>query len=87
MLPIPKKQMKAVLKALYAKATSPELQNYLAVGFTLLSQFQEGVGPIPIDGGAKFKGQLPTDAELAKLDRFLAWHKLSHTSRKASRRR
>lgn len=77
MLPIPKKQMKAVLKALYAKTTSPELQNYLAVGFTLLSQFQEGVGPIPIDGGAKFKGELPTADEFEKLNRFLKWQKLS----------
>ena len=66
MLPTPKKQMKVLLKSLYAKATTPEIQNYLAVGFTLLSQFQEGVGPTPIDGTV-----------LAQLDQYLAWAKVT----------
>jgi hypothetical protein len=77
MLPVPKKQMKALLKALYAKATSSQVQNHIEVGFTLLCMFQEGVGPTPVDGNFAPKGAAPTDAEIAKLDRWLAWQKRS----------
>jgi hypothetical protein len=77
MLPLPKQQMKIVLKSLYAKVTSGDLQNFLTVRFTLLSQFQEGVGSTPIDGGTKFKGELPTKAELANLDKWLKWQSVS----------
>jgi len=76
MLPIPKKQMKVALKAAYAQVTSPELHHHLEVGFILLSQFQEGVGPTPIDGGAKFKGELPSDGELANLKKWSAWQNI-----------
>jgi hypothetical protein len=75
MLPAPKKQMKVLLKALYAKATTTELQNHIEVVFTLLSQFQEGVGPTPID--AVTFGDKPTQADIAKLDKWSVWHKLS----------
>jgi hypothetical protein len=73
MLPIPKKQMKALLKALYAKATTSEQQNYIEVSFTLLSQFQDGVGPLPSDPRTKFKGKIPTDAELAEMKKSTEW--------------
>jgi hypothetical protein len=77
MLPIPKKQMKLLLKALYAKVPTAELKSYIETGFTLLSNFQEGVGPTPIDGGAPFNGKLPTQAEIANLEKWLAWEKVS----------
>jgi hypothetical protein len=77
MLPIPKKQMKVLLKALYAKATTAELQNYIEVGFTLLSQFQDGVGATPIDARVMSLGQLPTQTDIAKLEKWSAWQKLS----------
>ena len=77
MLPIPKKQMKVLLKALYAKVTTTELKNYIETGFTLLSKFQEGVGPTPIDGRTPFSGKLPTQTEIADLEKWMAWEKLS----------
>ena len=77
MLPIPKKQMKVLLKALYAKVATAELKNYIETGFTLLSKFQEGVGPTPIGGRAPFKGKLPTQAEIAHLEQWMAWEKVS----------
>ena len=49
MLPIPKKQMKVLLKSLYAKATTPELKDHIEASFMFLSAFQEGVGPRPIE--------------------------------------
>lgn len=81
MLPAPKKQMKVLLKALYAKATTAELQNDIAVGFTLLSQFQEGVGPTPID--AVTFGDKAAQADIARLDKWLAWQQLSMTEAEA----
>lgn len=77
MLPIPKKQMKVLLKGVYAKATRADLKEYIETGFTLLSKFQEGVGPTPIDGRAPFKGKLPTQAEIAHLEKWMAWEKAS----------
>ena len=50
MLPLPKSQMKQVLKGLYAKEKRTDLQKYLENGFLYLSQFQEGVGDKLIDG-------------------------------------
>jgi len=74
MLPVSKNEMKVLLKALYAKATTPELQNYLAVGFALLSHFQEGVGPGPIDAPALPKDR-PTNADVANLDKWIEWQR------------
>lgn len=65
--------MKALLKGFYAKATTPELQNYIEVGFVLLSQFQEGVGPIPSNPRTKFKDKIPTEAELAEMQKSTEW--------------
>ena len=72
MLPVPKKQMKVLLKSLYAKATTTELQNHIEVGFTLLSLFQEGVGPTLIY--PVIPGDKPAQADFAKFDKWLAWH-------------
>jgi len=69
MLPIPKKQMKVLLKALHAKAIATDLQNHIEAAFTLLSKFQEGVGATPIDGRITSGGKLPTQAELANIEK------------------
>jgi hypothetical protein len=89
MLPMPKTQMKAMLKALYARAKTAADQNTLEVGFQFLSKFQDGVGATPIDA-VTFDGKPALarhhDADLgrgldaddiAKLDKWLAWDKLS----------
>jgi hypothetical protein len=76
MLPIPKAQMKVVLKALYARATTAEQENTIEIGFMFLSKFQDGVGSTPIEG-VTFGGKLPTQADIAKLDRWTAWETLS----------
>jgi len=65
-----------LLKALYAKAASAEMQTYFEVGFQLLSKFQDGVGATPVDAVIS-GGKLPVQADLDKLDKWLAWHKLS----------
>ncbi len=77
MLPIPKKQMKVLLKGLYASVTTAELQNHIEVAFTFLSKFQEGVGATPIDGRITARGKLPTQPDIAKLEKWMAWEDLS----------
>jgi hypothetical protein len=77
MLPLPKIQMKQVLKGLYAKEKRIDFQKYLENGFFYLSQFQEGVGDKPIDAklsDGDVKENL--DADLAKLERHSLWLKL-----------
>jgi hypothetical protein len=76
MLPITKTQMKVLLKSLYAEVATAELQNYIEQGYMFLSQFQDGVGPVPIDGGIKFSGAMATKAELAQLDKWVAWQQV-----------
>ena len=82
MLPVPKKDMKAVLKGLYLIEKDPERRSHLEVGYHLLSNFQEGVGPEPIDGrvdsatsSASSKEEICKVGE--KLERWLPWSKLS----------
>jgi hypothetical protein len=75
MLPIPKKQMKVLLKALYAKATTAELKNHVEVGFHFLCYFQEGVGTTPIDGRTASAGQM--EAKMAILEKWTPWFTLA----------
>jgi hypothetical protein len=44
MLPLPKTDMKILLKALYAKTSNPQLAGHIETSFMLLSKFQHGVG-------------------------------------------
>ena len=76
MLPAPKTQVKALLKTLYARATTAEQENAAEAGFMFLSKFQDGVGAAPIEGTLSV-GNRPTQADIAKLDRWMAWEKLS----------
>ena len=77
MLPIPKTQMKVLLKSLYAKVPTAELRNHIEQGYMFLSNFQDGVGRVPIDGGIKFSGAVPTQAEIAQLEKWSAWQKVA----------
>src|SRR4029077_265180 len=78
MLPIPKTQMKAVLKGLYARTGDARRQELLETGFLFLSRFQDGVGPTPIEAKS-IKGDVRQNlqANMATLDKWLAWDKLS----------
>jgi hypothetical protein len=78
MLPLPKTKMKVFLKGLYAKAQTPEHQRLVENGFFFLSQFQDGVGPKPIDG-TLIKGEVMQnlDANVEIIDRWTPWQKLS----------
>jgi hypothetical protein len=76
MLPIPKDRMKMLLKALYAKATTAELQSTIEVCFKLLSLFQEGVGATPINAWVSQNGGLPSQAGIANLENWMAWNKV-----------
>ncbi len=78
LLPLPKTKMKIILKALYAKAASPEQRNSLEVAFVLLSKFQDGVGATPVDGKLlRGDPKAILKANKALLDKWLPWQKLS----------
>jgi hypothetical protein len=81
MLPVPKNKMKVLLKAIYAEATTVELQNSIEVGFTMLGHFQEGVGRTPIDVAPL--GKNATQADIAELEKWSLWHKLATNEVKA----
>lgn len=66
LLPLPKSKMKALLKALYAQASGTEQKSLLEIGFMFLSNFQDGVGAVPIDG----RGALH--------DKWLVWQEASN---------
>jgi hypothetical protein len=78
MLPTSKTKMKALLKALYAKARTAEQRAWFEAGYMFLSKFQDGVGTTPIDNTLP-KGDTKADLEAgaAKLDKWLQWEKLS----------
>lgn len=75
MLPVPKAKMKALLKGLYAKASSPQEANAFETGFVLLANFQDGVGAAPINGelpkGTPTKASM--EADMAILNRWMPW--------------
>jgi hypothetical protein len=78
MLPLPKTKMKVVLKSLYAKAKTKDQETLLENGFFFLSNFQDGVGSVPIDG-ALLKGDpmKNLDANQAILEKWMPWQKLA----------
>jgi hypothetical protein len=75
-LPLSKSDMKNMLKKLYAVQTKPEAQKYFQDAFYMLSQFQEGVGPVPVDGRLREDGmQSHLKENLAILDAYTFWQK------------
>ncbi len=78
MLPLPKTKMKIVLKGLYAEAPNKEHKELIESYFMLLSHFQDGVGPKPIDN-TLIRGDVMEnlDANIEIIDRWTAWQKLS----------
>jgi hypothetical protein len=78
MLPLPKTKMKVILKALYAEAATPEQQTLVENGFFFLSNFQDGVGPVPIDGALLNGDPMKNlSANQAILDKWMPWQKLA----------
>jgi hypothetical protein len=77
MLPLPKAEMKILLKALYAKTSNPQLADHIETGFMSLSKFQHGVGA-PV-GSPNLKGTSKEEmaADIKSLDNWLMWGKLS----------
>jgi hypothetical protein len=77
-LPLPKAKMKALFKAMHSQQAKPEFQKYFEDGFMFLSQFQDGVGPVPIDGkllDGDLKANL--DTNIAILDKHALWQRLA----------
>jgi hypothetical protein len=71
-LPAPKAEMKTALKLAWHFAEGNQrMQSWVETGYVLLANFQDGVGPEPIDCG------LSPDSELAKaaatLEPWLKW--------------
>jgi hypothetical protein len=64
-LPVPKEQMRLVFKAAWKIAPTAEMRNYVEVGWTLLSMFQPGVGPVPVDAAT------PKDASPSDITKML----------------
>jgi hypothetical protein len=52
-LPVSKKKMRLVFKAAWKMAPTSEMRNYVEVAWTMLSMFQPGIGPIPVDAGER----------------------------------
>jgi hypothetical protein len=47
MLPLPKAEMKTALKQAWLQTESAKWRNWLEVGYIILSNIQDGVGPRP----------------------------------------
>jgi hypothetical protein len=78
MLPASKSKMKLLLKALYVEASDATLANAIEVAFISLSNFQDGVGSVPIDAalrGGTSKADMAAD--IRKMDKWLPWSKLA----------
>jgi hypothetical protein len=75
-LPLSKSDMKRFLKKLYAAQTKPEAQKYFRDAFFMLSQFQEGVGPVPVDGRL-LEGEMQSylKENMAILDTYTLWQR------------
>jgi hypothetical protein len=78
-LPLPKKQMRLVFKAAWTIAPTAEMRHYVEVAWPMLSMFQPGVGPVPVDA-AERDG---TPESLRMLDEYL---KLSERTKAESDR-
>jgi hypothetical protein len=70
-LPLKKLGMKRALKIGWKLAKDDEQREWIKIGWTLLSQFQKGVGSKPIDSN------IITRENLARLDRFLELAKIA----------
>ncbi len=78
MLPVPKPQMKAILKTAYRETRGEQMRRHLEAGFMFLSMFQDGVGPMPIDGKLfKGCGKSNIHAELAAFKKWMPWQERS----------
>lgn len=78
MLPVPKPQMKAILKTAYRETRSEQMRRHFEVGFMFLSLFQDGVGPTPIDGNLS-EGDVKSNmlADMAALNKWIPWQERS----------
>jgi hypothetical protein len=52
-LPLPKKQMRLVFKAAWTIAPTAEMRHYVEVAWPMLSMFQPGIGPVPVDAAER----------------------------------
>jgi hypothetical protein len=78
MLPAPKPQMKAILKTAYRETHSEQMRRHLEAGFIFLSMFQDGVGPMPIDGNlSEGYGKSNMQADMAALKKWMPWQERS----------
>ncbi len=73
-LPVPKPQMKALLKTAYRETRNEEMRRHLGNGFMFLAMFQDGVGPTPIDIKLpENRGQSNVHADMAILKNLMPW--------------
>lgn len=74
-LPVPKRELKEALRKVWEKY--PEKRSAIEVAYVHLANFQEGVGPEPIEG------KLPTDASpeeaIKTLESWSRWSKATKT--------
>jgi hypothetical protein len=85
-LPLPKPEMKIALKVAWDLAASAMQRAEIETGFLHLSQFQDGVGPEPIDGdfpavsdpveSAALVSRWAPWAELCRDDKWSLWVEL-----------
>lgn len=52
-LPLPKKQMRLAFKAGWTIAPTAEMRHYVEVAWPMLSMFQPGIGPVPVDAAER----------------------------------
>ena len=81
MLPLPKTEMKALLKTVYARASDLAERNIYANAFIFLSHFQNGVGQKPVSAPASV-GNIEYikdkfDAKMEILDRWIILNNLA----------
>jgi hypothetical protein len=74
-LPVKKQIMVEVFKVAWLNSKSDEARNWIEVGWTLLPNFQEGVGDVPLT--PDLPEGLPTKETMANLDKYVMWAKLA----------
>jgi hypothetical protein len=67
LLPLPKDEMRSVLRAAWKVAPDPQLRNAIEVGWASLSKFQPNVGPVPIDANPHLPKMLDRFVEIGKV--------------------
>ena len=75
MLPLAKIEMKKLFMAMCPLANSPEREQALENSFLFLSNFQEGVGPKPLDESMT-KNASPAE-KVAILENWLGWENVA----------